>query len=392
MAKVDPWCAYDSYRRFLASYGEAVWGINMEMFDLVDEAKRRYNVQYKEDLPWEGMKEIADETKNVLGRDGRRDELEAILREPKRQLVAAARAVLDSWNADGARQYREIKTVCDSWHTAVIVQEMALGNRKNDEIRRGMDEARASLTGVIPLTRIDAIGTRVPTGDFKFSAHGDDLVAGLTRSISFRPMEELREYMPMLDRTLSDSVATLRRFMGTDQEIEFTVENGELSILQSRAAEIGQNRRVATFEDTSGEVAHGIGVRGGAFRGLVALDEPSLLKLRSEASERDDVDGVLIVLQNPTPDEIPLLLQADGLLAAKGGSTSHASIAANGIEGREYTALVGAEGLIVDARKGEARFVDSQGKTVTRFGSGDVVSIHGTTGAVYVGSRELKVG
>lgn len=393
MAKTDAWCAYDSYRRFLASFGEAVWGVNMERYNLVDETKRRYDVQYKEDLPWEGMKEIADETKNILAREGRGNELEALLNEPERQLTAAVRAVFDSWNSDGARQYREIKSVCDSWQTAVIVQEMALGNRRNEEIHKGMDESSASLTGVIPRTRINEIGLRMPTGDFKFSAHGDDLVSGLTRSISFRPMEELEDYMPMLSRGLSNSVGALRSFMGTDQEVEFTVENGVLSILQSRAAEIGANRRLGTFVETSGEVAQGIGVRGGAFRGLVALDEAGLLELKSrDLSRRDDVDGVLAVLQNPTPDEIPLLLLADGLLAAKGGSTSHAAIAANGIEQRDYWAVVGAEGLRVNARKQEAEFIDAQGNILGRIGPGDVVSIHGTTGAVYIGSRELRTG
>jgi enolase len=391
MAKVDPWCAYDSYRRFLSSYGEAVWGVDMEQYNLVDGTKRRYGVQYKEDLPWEGMKEIVDETKNVLTQAGHGDELETLLRDPRRQLTEAVRAVFDSWNGDGARQYREIKAVCDSWHTAVIVQEMALGNRKNDEIREDMDESKVSLTGVIPRTGLNSVGVRVPSGDFKFSAHGDDLVAGLTRSISFRPLKDLPSLMPMLDRSLSNAVGALRRFMGTDQEVEFTVERGVLSILQSRAAEIGANKRLATFDNPSGEIARGIGVRGAAFRGVVAFDESGLRELQSQnLSQRDDVDGVLAVLENPSPDEIPLILLADGLLAAKGGSTSHAAIAANGIEQSDYNAVVGVEGLSVNARKREATITDAQGNVLARIRPGDIVSIHGTSGAVYSGSRQLK--
>ncbi len=391
LAKVDPWCAYDSYRRFLASYAEAVWGVDMEQYSLVEETKRRYGVEYKEDLPWEGMKEIADETKNVLAKDGHGDELEALLADPRKQLIGAARAVFKSWDKEGARRYREIKSVCESWQTAVIVQEMALGNRSNDEICVGMDESCASLTGVIPRTTLNSLGVRVPTGDIKFSAHGDDLVAGLTRSISFRPIGELPLYMPMLDRRLSDGVAALRGFMGTDQEVEFTVERGVLSILQSRAAEIAMNKRVVTFEDLSGEIARGVGVRGGAFRGIAAFDESDLLRLaKQDFSQRDDVDGVLAVLENPSPDEIPLSLLADGLLAAKGGSTSHAAIAINGIENRDYSAVLGVEGMSVNARKREAIITDSQGNVVTRIGPGDVVSIHGTTGGVYPGSRAIK--
>jgi enolase/phosphoenolpyruvate synthase/pyruvate phosphate dikinase len=391
LADKDPWCAYDSYRRFLASYGAALWGINMENYNLVDETKMQYGVQNKEDLPWEGMKEIAEKTKNVLAQEGYKDELDELLCDPYKQLTTAVQGVFDSWNSEGARRYRELKSICESWQTAVIVQEMALGNRKNDEIREGMDETKASLTGVIPRTRFNDLGVRILTGDFKFSAQGDDLVGGLTHATSFNPVDELPLYMPMLNRRLSHSIGELRRFMGTDQEIEFTVEGGVLSILQSRAAEIGSNKRVTSFEDLSGEIASGIGVRGSAFRGLVAFDEADLKELAKEdLSNRDDIDGVLIVIENPSPEDIPLILMADGLMAAKGGSTSHAAIAVNGIERRDYYGVVGVEGLRVDPSKGEAEFVDSSGNVVARVGRRDVISIHGTRGTVYIGSRQLK--
>jgi pyruvate,orthophosphate dikinase len=332
LAKADPWCAYDSYRRFLASYGAAVWGINMENYNLTDETKVQYGVENKEDLPWEAMKEIAEKTKHILALEGHQDELNELLSDPYKQLITAVQAVFDSWNSEGARRYRELKFICETWQTAVIVQEMALGNRKNDDIRQGMDETTASLTGVIPCTRFNDLGVRVLTGDFKFSAQGDDLVAGLTSSTSFNPMDELPQYMPMLHRRLSHSIGDLRRFMGTDQEIEFTVEGGVLSVLQSRAAEIGANSRVMSFEDVSGEIASGIGVRGGAFRGMVAFDEAELKELATEdLSNRDDIDGIMVVIENPSPEDIPLILMADGLMAAKGGSTSHAAIAVNGI-------------------------------------------------------------
>jgi enolase len=391
LAKADPWCAYDSYRRFLASYGAAVWGINMENYNLTDETKVQYGVENKEDLPWEAMKEIAEKTKHILALEGHQDELNELLSDPYKQLITAVQAVFDSWNSEGARRYRELKFICETWQTAVIVQEMALGNRKNDDIRQGMDETTASLTGVIPCTRFNDLGVRVLTGDFKFSAQGDDLVAGLTSSTSFNPMDELPQYMPMLHRRLSHSIGDLRRFMGTDQEIEFTVEGGVLSVLQSRAAEIGANSRVMSFEDVSGEIASGIGVRGGAFRGMVAFDEAELKELATEdLSNRDDIDGIMVVIENPSPEDIPLILMADGLMAAKGGSTSHAAIAVNGIEQRDYYGVVGVEGLRVNPGKGEAEFVDGFGNVIARIGRRDVISIHGTRGTVYIGSRKLK--
>jgi pyruvate,orthophosphate dikinase len=388
LAKKDPWCAYDAYRRFLALYGQAVWGVDMESYYVVEDTKRRYKVKYKYDLPWEGMKEIAEKTKTILQDEGHGKALEEILQDPIKQLLTTVHAVFHSWDSEAARRYREIKGICDSWQSVAIVQEMALGNRKNEEIRTGMDETKASLTGVIPRTRVTDLGLRAHTGDFKFSAAGDDLVGGLTKSISFRPIEELESFMPMFNRRLRHNVAKLRRFMGTDQEVEFTVESGILSMLQSRAAEIARNKKEMAFEDPGEEAAHGIGVRGSAFRGLVAFDKEDLEELRKvDLSQREDVDGVILVLESPAPEYIPLILSADALLAAKGGSTSHSAIAINGIEFRDYSGVMSATGLHVNTRKKEAVIMDKNGEVQHTIRKGDVISIHGTTGSVYVGTR-----
>jgi phosphoenolpyruvate synthase/pyruvate phosphate dikinase len=388
LAVEDPWCAYDAYRRFLAIYGQAVWGVDMEAYNVVEEAKRRYKVKYKYDLPWEGMKEIAERTKEILREKGHGDALEEILRDPIKQLFTAIQAVFRSWDSDAAQRYREIKGICNSWQTVAIVQEMALGNRKNEEILVGMNETRASLTGVIPRTRVTKLGLRAQTGDFKFSAAGEDLVGGLTKSISFRPIDDLITYMPMLNRRLRHNVAKLRRFMGTDQEVEFTVETGVLSILQSRAAEVGKNRQERAFEDPGDEAARGIGIRGSAFRGIVAFDKKDLDEISKEdLSKRDDVDGVILLLESPAPEQIPLILSADALLAAKGGSTSHAAIAINGIEDSDYSAVMSAAGLHVNARKHEAVITAKNGDVLHLIRKFDIISIHGTTGNVYVGTR-----
>jgi len=341
LAKQDPWCAYDAYRRFLAIYGQAVWGVDMESYNIVENTKHRYKVKYKYDLPWEGMKEIAEITKSILRHEGYGKALDEVLHNPEKQLLTAINTVFQSWNSEAARRYREIKGICNSWQSVAIIQEMALGNRKNEEIRVGMDETRASLTGVIPRTRVTGLGMRTHTGDFKFSAAGDDLVGGLTKSISFRSIEELGSFLPMLNRRLRHNIAKLRRFMGTDQEVEFTVENGVLSILQSRAAEIGKNQEERAFEDPGEEAACGIGIRGSAFRGIAAFDKQDLEELtKQDLAKRKDVDGVILILESPAPESIPLILSADALLAAKGGSTSHAAIAINGIEDRDMTGNV----------------------------------------------------
>jgi len=277
--------------------------------------------------------------------------------------------------------------LCSSWHTAVIVQEMAVGNHRNDYVGEGMDETQASLTGVVPHTDITPSGIRTLTGEIKFSAAGDDLVGGLTAAGSLLPISELPRAMPMLNRRLLRIVTTLRRFMGSDQEIEFTIDRGELSVLQTRTAETVEEKKVGSFADRHTPLAVGVGVRGGAFRGLVAFDETGRREMETRLpSMSESADGVLLVLENPTPDDIPLILSADGVLTAKGGSTSHAAVAVNSIEHKAFSAVLGVRGLKVDIGKREAVFLGPDRGVLHRVQPGDVISLHGTTGEVYAGS------
>jgi len=393
LAREDAWYAYDSYRRFLASYAEAVWGINLEEFDLVEDAKRRCSVRYKEELPGQAMQEVAEATKSVIRKKGYGEELERLLEDPRRQLAGAVQAVFASWNSRRALQYREVKGLSQDWHTAVIVQQMASGNRSNAAIRPGMNEAEVSLTGVIPRTEMTDLGFRTFTGDIKFSACGDDLVGGLTTADSFQPVATLTELMPMLGRELMLIDNRLRRYRGTDPEIEFTVERGELSVLQARMAQTASEESLRGFADPGEEDARGTGIRGGGFRGLVAFDEADLEELSARIAENaEDVDGVLLVLENPTPNEIPMILSADGLVTSRGGSTSHAAVAIHGIEDKPFSAVLSVVGIQVNTRRGEMVFTNEEGNPTHHVRKGDVLSIHGETGAVYVGSRELLLG
>ena len=388
LAQNDAWYAYDSYRRFLASYADAVWGLDLEKFDLVEDTKRRYGVAFKEELPGQGMQEVVEGTKAVIRKMGFGDELDRILADPEQQLFGAVKAVHTSWNSRRALQYRDVKGLSQGWGTAVIVQEMASGNRSNPKIGVGMDETQVSLTGVIPRTDMNTWGFRTFTGDVKFSACGDDLVAGLVTASSFQPVEDLRNLMPMLRRELMQVDGRLRRFRGTDPEIEFTVERGRLSVLQARMAQVGTDQAGRAFVDPGPEDARGIGIRGGAFRGLVAFDEEDLRELAPELEKgRDDVDGLMLVLENPSPNEIPMILSAHGLATAKGGSTSHAAVAIHSIEEGSYSAVLSIVGLRVNARRHEAVFVDADGNPIGSVTKGDILSIHGETGEVYLGPR-----
>jgi pyruvate,orthophosphate dikinase len=324
---------------------------------------------------------------------GHADQLEAILNDAELQLQTALKAVHASWDGERACRYRVIKHLSDGWHTAATVQQMASGNRTNEQtLQPGMDEMRISLTGVIPNTRIQDSGFRVFTGDVKFSACGDDLVGGLTAAKSFEPVQRLRSQAPLLERKLNHISARLRRFLGSDAEVEFTVDRGVLSILQARSAEM-ESHNPRTFNEPGKAAGRGIGISGGAFRGLVAFDETDVERLTAtlenpgENVYGDEVDGVLLVLENPIPDEIPLILSVDGLLAARGGSTSHAAVAVHGIEDKQYSAVLGVAELRVSS--GKTIFRDSNGGPEITVCAGDVLSIHGQTGEVFVGSRQI---
>jgi len=389
LAEDDEWYAWDSFRRFLASFAAAVWNLDLEELDLIEKAKRRHDVALKIELPGEAMREVVESSKAAIRDAGYADQLDAILDNAELQLQTALQAVHNSWAGERAIRYRDIKHLSEGWHTAAIVQHMASGNRSNEEqLEPGMDEMRASLTGVIPMTRMQASGFRAFTGDMKFSACGDDLVSGVTAAKSFEPVQRLQSLAPMLERKLKHISARLRRFLGSDVEIEFTVERGVLSILQARSAQMEHHHSARTFKDPGPAVGRGIGVNGGAYRGLVAFDEDDVQRLSASLDEAaEDIDGVLLVLENPVPDEIPLILSVGGLLTARGGSTSHAAVAIHGMEDTICNAVLGVAELRVGP--GEATLKSAEDQAEFMIHSGDIVSIHGQTGEVFVGPREI---
>jgi pyruvate,orthophosphate dikinase len=159
-------------------------------------------------------------------------------------------------------------------------------------------------------------------------------------------------------------------------------------VLQARSAQMEVCESPRTFKDEARPVGRGIGVSGGAFRGRVAFNEKDVRRLRSEWVKGDpEADGILLVLENPVPEEIPLILSVDGLLSARGGSTSHAAVAVHSIEDRIYSAVLGVSEFRVSADKAELR--GAGGAVVGAFRAGDVISIHGQTGEVFAGSMAV---
>ncbi len=389
LALDDEWYAWDAYRRFLASFSAAVWGFDLEAFDLVEKAKRRHGVTLKTDLTGSAMREVVEASKQVICDAGHAQELEAVLNDVELQLQTAVRAIHGSWDRPRARHYRAIKHLSEGWHTAVIVQQMASGNRSNrQELQAGIDEMSISLTGVIPHTRVATTGFREFTGDIKFSASGDDLVGGITAAKSFEPVQRLHTLAPMLERKLNHAGARLRRYLGSDVEIEFTVDRGVLSVLQARSAQVNHRFSPRTFDQPGQPLGRGIGISGGAFRGRVAFNADDVKRLAAEADSNDDeADGILLVLENPVPDEIPLILSVDGLLAARGGSTSHAAVCVHGIEERPYTAVLGVSELHVSTDMARLTGFDGQPEHIIH--AGDILSIHGQTGEVFAGAKPI---
>ena len=175
------------------------------------------------------------------------------------------------------------------------------------------------------------------------------------------------------------------------QDAEQPALNSEfnLRILQTRSAEMEHHFSPRTFEHPGPADGLGIGISGGAFRGVIAFDAEDVSHLvAAGAHSRPGVDGILLVLENPIPDEIPLILSVDGLLAARGGSTSHAAVAVHGIDDKPYTAVLGVAELRVSAS--ESTLVRTDDGTVHILRRGDTVSIHGQTGEVFAGSRPVR--
>jgi hypothetical protein len=192
----------------------------------------------------------------------------------------------------------------------------------------------------------------------------------------------------MLERKLKHVSARLRRFLGSDVEIEFTVERGVTSVLQVRSAQMEHHFSPRSFDSPGEPSGRGIGISGAGFRGLVAFNEADVHRLRRRLDQlKDEVDGILLVLENPVPGEIPLILSVDGLLAAHGGSTSHAAVAVHGIEDRPYAAVLGVAGLRVTEDK--AFLAGTRDEPEQAFSAGAIVSIHGQTGEVFFGTRKI---
>jgi pyruvate, orthophosphate dikinase len=381
--------ANDSYRRLIQMYGEVVDGIDGHRFEqaLTDLKKSRGAAQ-DVDLSAHDLAGLIDTYRAVYLEETDRD----FPQDPRDQLTCAVRAVFDSWDSPRAQVYRRRYDIPDEIGTAVNVVQMVFGN-KGDE----------SGTGVA-FTRDPSTGEPGLYGEFLANAQGEDVVSGIRTP---EPLANMEQTLPAPFQQLIDTMRRLEENYRDMQDIEFTVEDNELYLLQTRSAKrtaaaavkaavdmveeglISREHAVARIDpaqldqllhpmiDPTAEwevATKGLNASPGAACGAIVLDADTA-EQRGKAGE-----SVILVRWETTPDDIHGLIQAAGILTAHGGMTSHAAVVARGM-GKPCVA--GCEGLSIDI---DARTITVGGRTLSE---GDVLTIDGGTGAVIIGEVPL---
>jgi pyruvate, orthophosphate dikinase len=367
------WAAWDNYRRFLQCWGMS-FGIPRDRFDeLILEMKRTYNVRYKRELAPEQMRELAQAYRRLIERHAVQ-----VPTDPWDQLYTAVHQVIESWYADIARLYRQTMKISEEWGTAVVVQQMVFGNLDME-----------SGTGVVFTRNPKKTESGVSLfGDYTVCAQGEDVVAGLVETFPICEQQvlaenrkragSLEERFPRIYRRLKQIAEDLIYERGFNhQNIEFTFEGADadsLYILQARdmVSPEGENlqRFVPTPDLEESLLGTGIGVGGGALCGIAVHWAEEVDRFRETYP-----DTPLILLRPDTvPDDIGIILKVDGILTARGGSTSHAAVTAYRLG---KTCVVGCRRLQVNETESKGAI----GDFLIR--SGDWLGIDGLSGSIY---------
>jgi pyruvate, orthophosphate dikinase len=381
--------AWDAYRRLVQMYGDVVAGVDARRFeDELSALKKRRGVGQDVDLSAEDLEALVVRFKEVY-----RDETgEDFPQDPTEQLDRAVRAVFDSWNTPRAQVYRRANSIPDDLGTAVSVVQMVFGNTGD-----------GSGTGVA-FTRDPGSGAQGLWGEFLTNAQGEDVVAGIRTP---EPIERMRERLPEAFEQLTETMQRLEEHYREMQDIEFTVEEGQLYLLQTRSGKRTAQAAIRIAVDMVGEglvskdeavarvdpaqldqllhpmidpkakyevAAKGLNASPGAATGKIVLDADAAEE-RGKAGE-----DVILVRWETTPDDIHGLIEARGVLTAQGGMTSHAAVVARGM-GKPCVA--GCEDLQIDL---SSRTIMVGGEGLSE---GDVLTIDGGTGEVIVGEVDL---
>ncbi|MEW6570653.1 MAG: PEP/pyruvate-binding domain-containing protein [Nitrospirota bacterium] len=377
-----PWFVWDCYRRFLQCWGMS-YGMERDRFDaIINSFKDKYRVSRKIQFTPDQMREVAYAYREAVKTYG----IE-IVDDPEKQLKISIAQVFESWYSEKAQAYRKIMGISDDWGTAVIVQAMVYGNLDTN-----------SGTGVLFTRNPQEAGDKVVLwGDFAIGAQGEDIVSGLVMTLPIsneqRPPEDrissevsFEDAFPDLyEELLGIAKQLIYEQRWGAQEIEFTFEGKEkdrLYILQSRDMAVTKKESFMTFVPTkklsSSYLSRGIGVGGGVLSGRAVFDLYEIQELRL----KEPLMPLILIRSDTVPDDITHISAADGLLTARGGSTSHAAIIANRLG---KTCVVGCNNLIVREREKRCKL----NRRVIR--SGDFLSIDGRNGSVYAGRHKVEV-
>jgi pyruvate, orthophosphate dikinase len=381
--------AYDSYRRFVQMFGNVVAGVEGNLFEnALGRIKMARGASADVDLTARDLEQVVEEYREIY----RRETGEEFPQDPTEQLDRAVDAVFSSWNTPRARTYRREYHIADDLGTAVNVVQMVFGNMGDD-----------SATGVC-FTRNPATGARELYGEFLVNAQGEDVVAGIRTPQS---LAELESVMPEAFAGLTAQMERLEHHYRDMQDIEFTIERGVLYILQTRSGkrtaaaavriahelveEDVLTREEALLRVDPGQldqllhpaidptahrevIARGLNASPGAAVGAVVFDADSAARRGAEG------EAVILVRWETTPDDIHGVVQAEGVLTARGGMTSHAAVVARQM-GKPCVA--GAEQLQIDL---DAHTFTVDGRVVRE---GELITIDGTLGEVILGAMPL---
>ncbi|WP_425987708.1 pyruvate, phosphate dikinase [Brevundimonas sp. TWP2-3-2] len=390
--------AFDSYRRFITMYSNVVLGLSHDDFEeVLDDHKDRLGVTVDTDLSAADWEKVVAEYKIVVERELGKP----FPQDPHEQLWGAVSAVFASWMNDRAKFYRRMHDIPESWGTAVNIQSMVFGNM-----------GETSATGVA-FTRNPSTGEARLYGEFLINAQGEDVVAGIRtpQSLTIAGREEMGETAPSMEEAMPvvfaqfvDVVGTLERHYRDMQDIEFTVEQGRLWMLQTRngkrtaksalkiavdlAAEgvISQEEAISRVEPSALDqllhptldpnavrkvVAAGLPASPGAATGKVCFDADEAERLNQLG------DAVILVREETSPEDIHGMHAARGIVTARGGMTSHAAVVARGM-GRPCVS--GAGEIHIDEK---AQTFTARGRV---FKAGEIITIDGSRGEVLDGA------
>ncbi len=384
--------AFDCYRRLIQMYGNVVMEIPSSKFERVLETHMvNCDASNENEFTAEDLKALIPLYKKVFFENAGKEFPQNV----GVQLLTAIEAVFSSWNNERAKTYRKINSISDDLGTAVVVQEMVFGNYNDN-----------SATGVL-FSRNPNTGEQGIYGEFLVNAQGEDVVAGIRTPIN---MDDMPKVMPKVYKELEKIAHYLEDYYKDMQDIEFTVEDGKLFILQTRNAQRSNKAKVkclldmvkaneitehefinrlevsdieaylfTTFDEeelASHELfAKGLPASAGAASGKICFTEADVKEVVSHGEK------AILVRNETSPEDISSMHMSDAIVTALGGMTSHAAVVARGMG---KCCVCGATGLVVNEAKKTVSFDGVE------LSLGDVISVNGSSGEVYIGTVPVR--